>query len=49
MIKEMFVGAFEILFPRKRIAKKYNRNRLGQFSIKAKPIIWIDDAWKASL
>jgi hypothetical protein len=46
-LTEMFEGAWYILFPKP--ARKYNRDRLGKFSIKSQPIVWIDEDWKAAI
>jgi len=45
MIREMFEGAYYILFPKP--SRKYRRDRLGRFSIKQLPVIYIGSKeWK---
>jgi len=44
-LTEMFEGSLHILFPKP--SKKYNRDRLGKFSIKEQPVIYIGSKeWK---
>jgi len=45
MFKTMFEDAYYILFPKP--SRKYNRDRLGKFSIKQMPVVFIGDTnWK---
>lgn len=39
ILAQMFEDAWYILFPKP--AKKYNRDRLGKFSVKQLPVIYI--------